>query len=138
MANALLGMASVVNDPHENFNVCVDRLDAMQGLCDSIFDRELAFCVLCSNAYGWALVVHLFIVAGQLPMACCVASPRLLLRLPDVTLYCVCSFLRWQCKFSEVPHSDAIRRERAELGCKIFDRSHKLARRALGAVPVAQ
>ena len=50
MANALLGMASVVNDPHENFNVCVDRLDAMQGLCDSIFDRELDFCVLCSNA----------------------------------------------------------------------------------------
>ena len=50
MADALLGMASVVNDPHENFNVCVDRLDAMQGLCDSIFDRELDFCVLCSTA----------------------------------------------------------------------------------------
>ena len=50
MANALLGMAGVVNDPHENFNVCVGRLDAMQGLCDSIFDREFDSCVLCSNA----------------------------------------------------------------------------------------
>ena len=50
MANALLGMASVINDPRENFNVSIDRLDAMQRLCHRTFDGELNICGLCSNA----------------------------------------------------------------------------------------
>ena len=51
MANALLGMASVINDPREDFNVSADRLDAMQRLCHGIFDGEFNICALCSNAH---------------------------------------------------------------------------------------
>ncbi len=51
MANALLGMASVINDPRQDFDVSSDRLDAMQRLCYGIFDGELNICALCSNAH---------------------------------------------------------------------------------------
>ena len=44
MANALLGMASVINDPREDFNVSADRLDAMQRLCHGAFDGKLNNC----------------------------------------------------------------------------------------------
>ena len=46
--------------------------------------------------------------------------------------YSLSSLLRWQCELNEVPDHDAIGRERAELGCKIFGCSHTLASRALG------
>ena len=51
MTNALRGVTSMIDDPREDFDVSVDRLDAMQGLCHGTFDGELNICALCSNAH---------------------------------------------------------------------------------------
>ena len=51
MANALLRVASMVNDSHKEFRSSVDSLDAMQGFCHGSFEAKLCTRMLCSSAF---------------------------------------------------------------------------------------
>ena len=50
MTNALLRMASMVNDSDEDFKVLWYTFDATQGFCYGGFEAKLCTCILCSSA----------------------------------------------------------------------------------------
>ena len=104
-------------------------------------------CVLCSSAYGFSLIVCLFVFAiivfgvlcssttGCNVLCGSTSSSALSQHLVHSCNFCsVCSFLSWQCEINEVLDHDAIRRERAKLGCEVCGCLHKLASGALDCV----
>ena len=68
MTNALLGMASMINDSHEDFSVSTDCLDVVQRLCRGTFETELCIRVLCSNVC-WGDLLGFSCCGSEMPLA---------------------------------------------------------------------
>jgi hypothetical protein len=91
----------------------------------------LFYGVVCTFAYGLALITYASCGASGVLCSSTIYGQRSHRCNFLCDFHRVCSFLRWQGKLNQMLHHDAIRRERTELGSKVFGCLHKLPRRAL-------